>query len=144
MSDWWKRSHPVFRLLMLASVPAVVAALVVDDSPRPGVALGSSIVHRLAVLLCVLAITYAIVMVFWLAYQGRWASMQVPGVGAGVQPADKIDQAATSLDEFRSVTQTRLGTHDAVLEHLRDRVTALEEHSDSGEPPSRSARPDGG
>jgi hypothetical protein len=120
--------------MLLASVVAVVAAVMVDDSLRPGVALGSSVLHRLAVAFGVLAISYAISMVLWLAYQGRWASIQVPGVGGGVQPADQIDQAADNLDQFRSDMQERLGAHEEVLEQLRDRVTALEEASGSGRP----------
>jgi hypothetical protein len=129
MGEWWRQSHVVFRLLLLASVAGVVAAVVVDDSSRPGVALGSGILHRIAVGFCVLAVAYAILMLFWLAYQGRWASVQVPAFGGGVQPADQIDQAADSLEDLRNVTQQRLGTHDEVLEQLRDRVTALEERS---------------
>jgi hypothetical protein len=127
MTNWWQRSHPVFRLLLIAVLLAVVAALVLDDSSRPGVALGSGPLHRLAVFFCILALAYAALMVLWLAYQGRWASVQVPAIGGGVQPADEIDQAADSLEELRRVTQERLDTHDEVLEQLRDRLTALEE-----------------
>jgi hypothetical protein len=140
VSGWWSQSHPVFRLLLLASLIAVAAAVVVDDSQRPGVALGSEVLHRLAVGFCVLAVAYAILMVLWLAYQGRWASMQVPAVGAGIQPADQIDQAADSLEELRSVTQERLGTHDEVLEQLRDRVTALEDQA-GGDASAGSSKP---
>jgi hypothetical protein len=117
----------VFRLLLLASLGAVAAAVVVDDSPRPGVALGSEVLHRLLVGFGVLAVAYAILMVLWLAHPGRWASVQVPAVGAGVQPADEIDQAADSLEELGNVVQERLGTHDEVLQQLRDRITALED-----------------
>jgi hypothetical protein len=127
MSEWWRRSHAVFRLMLLASLVAVAAAVVVDDAPRPGIALGSDVLHRVLVGFGVLAVAYAILMVLWLAYQGRWASMQVPAVGAGIQPADEIDQAADSLEELRNVVQERLGAHDEVLEQLRDRITALED-----------------
>jgi hypothetical protein len=127
MSGWWRRSHPVFRLLLLASLVAVAAAVLVDDTPRPGIALGSEVLHRVLVGFGVLAVAYAILMVLWLAYQGRWASMQMPAVGAGIQPADQIDQAADSLEDLRSVVQERLGTHDEVLDQLRDRITALED-----------------
>lgn len=127
MSGWWRRSHPVFRLVLLASLVAVAAAVLVDDTPRPGIALGSDVLHRVLVGFGVLAVAYAILMVLWLAYQGRWASMQVPAVGAGIQPADQIDQAADSLEELRSVVQERLGVHDEVLDQLRDRITALED-----------------
>ena len=127
MSGWWRRSHAVFRLMLLASLVAVAAAVVVDDTHRPGIALGSEVLHRVLVGFGVLAVAYAILMVLWLAYQGRWASMQVPAVGAGIQPADQIDQAADSLEELRSVVQERLGVHDEVLDQLRDRITALED-----------------
>ena len=113
--------------MLLASLVAVAAAVVVDDTHRPGIALGSEVLHRVLVGLGVLAVAYAILMVLWLAYQGRWASMQVPAVGAGIQPADQIDQAADSLEELRSVVQERLGVHDEVLDQLRDRITALED-----------------
>jgi hypothetical protein len=126
MSKWWRASHPVFRLLLVAMLVAVVAAVVVDGSSRPGVALGSDVLHRLAVFFCVLALAYGGLMVLWLAYQGRWASVQLPAVG-GVQPADQIDQAADSLEELRRITHERLDAHEAVLEELRDRVTELEE-----------------
>ena len=118
--------------MLLGLLPAVVAASTVSGSARPGVALGSGFVHRLAVLFAVLAIAYAILMVFWLAYHGRRASMPVPGVGADIQPADEIDQAADNLDEFQSSTQQRLRNHDEGLEQLRDRVTALEEEPGGG------------
>jgi len=131
--SWWRRSHPVFRLLLLASIVAVVAAIVVDETPRPGVALGSDVLHRLTVFFAVLAIAYAIVMVFWLAHQGRWASMQVPGVGAGIQPADEIDQAAADLDEYQRDTRERLGAHERALQQLRDRVSALEQQPPGGD-----------
>lgn len=127
MSRWWGQSHPVFRLLLCASLAAVAAAVLVDVSPRPGVALGSEVLHRLVVGFCVLAVVYAILMVLWLAYQGRWASMQVPGVGAGIQPADEIDQAAADLDEYQRDTRERLGAHERALQQLRDRVSALEQ-----------------
>jgi hypothetical protein len=127
MSGWWRRSHAVFRLVLVASLVAVAAAGVVDDTPRPGIALGSDVLHRVLVGFGVLAVAYAILMVLWLAYQGRWASMQMPAVGAGIQPADQIDQAADSLEELRSVVQERLGVHDEVLDQLRDRITALED-----------------
>ena len=127
MSAWWRRSHAVFRLMLVASLVAVAAAVVVDDKPSPGIALGSDVLHRVLVGFGVLAVAYAILMVLWLAYQGRWASMQVPAVGAGIQPADQIDQAADSLEELRSVVQERLGVHDEVLDQLRDRITALED-----------------
>jgi hypothetical protein len=113
--------------MLLASLVAVAAAAVVDDTPRPGIALGSDVLHRVLVGFGVLAVAYAILMVVWLAYQGRWASMQMPAVGAAIQPADQIDQAADSLDDLRNVVQERLGTHDEVLEQLRDRLTALED-----------------
>jgi hypothetical protein len=126
-SSWWARSHPVFRLLVLASIGALAAAVLVDGAPRPGVALGSEVLHRVIVFFFVLVIAYAIVMVFWLAYQGRWASVQAPVLGAGVQPADQIDRAADDLDEYQRDTRRRLGAHDEVLDQLRDRITALEE-----------------
>jgi hypothetical protein len=125
-SDWLRRSHPVFRLMLVASIGALAAAAVVD-APRPGVALGSDLLHRLTVFFAVLVIAYAIMMVLWLAYQGRWASVQASGLGAGVQPADEIDRAADDLDEFQRDTLKRLGAHDEVLDQLRDRITALEE-----------------
>ena len=125
--SWWRRSHAVFRLLLLASIVAVVAAIVVDETPRPGVALGSDVLHRLTVFFAVLAIAYAVLMLFWLAHQGRWASVQAPMLGAGVQPADQIDRAADDLDEYQRDTLKRLGAHDEVLDQLRDRITALEE-----------------
>jgi hypothetical protein len=126
-SRWWRQSHPVFRLLLLASIGALVAAALVDAAPRPGVALGSDLLHRLAVFFAVLVLAYAIVMVFWLAYQGRWASVQAPVLGAGVQPADQIDRAADDLDEYQRDALKRLNAHDEVLDQLRDRITALEE-----------------
>ena|SRR5688572_14268552 len=101
----------VFRLMLLASLVAVAAAVVVDDKPRPGIALGSDVLHRVLVGFGVLAVGYAILMVLWLAYQGPWASMQMPAVGAGIQPADQIDQAADSLEELRNVVQERLGSN---------------------------------
>jgi hypothetical protein len=102
------------------------------------------VLHRLAVGFCVLAVAYAIIMVLWLAYQGRWASMQVPAVGAGVQPADEIDQAADNLDEYQRDTLDRLGAHDEVLEQLRDRITALEDRSGGGDPSAGSSKPSPG
>jgi hypothetical protein len=36
----------VFRLLLLASLGAMAAAIFVDAAPRPGVALGSDLMHR--------------------------------------------------------------------------------------------------
>jgi hypothetical protein len=74
----------------------------------------------------------------------RWASVQVPAVGAGVQPADEIDQAADSLEELGNVVQERLGTHDEVLEQLRDRITALEDGLADGNAPHGSSRPTAG
>ena len=127
MTAWWNRSHPVFRLLTIAVLLALVAAIVLDDSSRPGVALGSAVVHRFVVFFAVLALAYAIVMVFWLGYHGRWASVQAPMLGAGVQPADQIDRAADDLDEYQRDTLKRLGAHDEVMDQLRDRITALEE-----------------
>jgi hypothetical protein len=141
MGGWWKRSHAVFRLLLLAAVLGVIAGVLVDDSSRPGVALGSGILHRLG--FGVLAIAYAVLMLFWLAYHGRWASVQVPAVGGGVQPADRIDEAADNLEELRSASHQRLSAHDDVLEQLRDRVTALEERS-SGDARSGSQPADPG
>jgi hypothetical protein len=140
MSGWWTRSHPVFRLVLFALLVAIAAAVVVDDSPRPGIALGSEVLHRVLVGFGVLAVAYAILMVLWLAYQGRWASMQVPAVGGGIQPADEIDQAADSLEELRNVVQERLGTHDEVLEQLRDRITALEDRLGDGNASEGSSR----
>jgi hypothetical protein len=125
--SWWRQSHPVFRLLLMASIVAVAAAIVVDETPRPGVALGSDVLHRLTVFFGVLVIAYAILMVFWLAYQGRWASVQAPVLGAGIQPADEIDRAADDLDDFQRDTLKRLGAHDQVLDRLRDRITVIEE-----------------
>jgi hypothetical protein len=127
VSRWWRRSHPVFRLLLLASLGALAAAILVDAAPRPGVALGSELLHRVIVFFVVLVIAYAIVMVFWLAYQGRWASVQAPVLGAGVQPADEIDRAADDLDEYQRDTLKRLNAHDEVLDQLRKRITAVEE-----------------
>jgi hypothetical protein len=143
MPAWWQRSHPVFRLLLFASLLGLLAGVLVDDSSRPGVALGSGILHRLVVGFGVLAIAYAVLMLFWLAYHGRWASVQVPAVGGGVQPADRIDEAADSLEELRRAAHRRLIAHDDVLEQLRDRVTALEERS-SGDARSGSQPGDPG
>jgi hypothetical protein len=117
----------VFWLLLLAAATALAAALTVDATPRPGVALGSVVLHRLAVFLGVLVLAYAAVMIMWLAYQGRWASVQAPGLGAGIEPAAQIDRAADDLDEYQRDTLRRLADHDEVLRQLRDRITAVEE-----------------
>ena len=127
MQGWWTRAHPVFWLLLAAAAVAFVAAIAVDVTPLPGVALGSEVLHRLAVFVGVLVLAYAIVMVLWLAYQGRWASVQAPGLGGALQPADEIDRAAADLDDYQRDTLRRLAQHDEVLRQLRDRVTALEE-----------------
>ena len=124
-----RAAHPVFWLLLGAIGIAFAAALAVDGTPRPGVALGSEVLHRLTVFGAVLVIAYAVVMIMWLAYQGRWASVQAPGVGAGVVPAAQIDRAADDLDEYQRDTLRRLADHDEVLRQLRDRVTALEEQN---------------
>jgi cytosine/uracil/thiamine/allantoin permease len=127
MQDWRRHAHPVFWLLLAAAAIALVAAVAVDVTPLPGVALGSEVLHRLAVFVGVLVLVYAIVMVLWLAYQGRWASVQAPGIGGAVQPADQIDRAAADLDEYQRDTLRRLAEHDEILRQLRDRVAALEE-----------------
>jgi hypothetical protein len=127
MQGWRRQAHPVFWLLVAAAAIALAAAVAVDGTPRPGVAIGSEVLHRLAVFVGVLVLAYAIVMVLWLAYQGRWASVQAPGLGGAVQPADQIDRAAADLDEYQHDTLRRLAEHDEVLRQLRDRISALEE-----------------
>jgi type VI protein secretion system component VasK len=127
MQSRLRAAHPVFWLLLGAAGIALAAALTVDGTPSPGVALGSGVLHRLVVFGAVLVIAYAVVMIMWLAYQGRWASVQAPGVGAGVEPAAQIDRAADDLDAYQRDTLTRLAEHDEVLRQLRDRLTALEE-----------------
>ena len=44
-----------------------------------------------------------------------------------LEPADGLDAAADSLDEFKRDALDRLDQHDAILAQLRDRVTRLEE-----------------
>jgi hypothetical protein len=130
---WWRRSHHFFRFLC-ASLVLAAAAMVAADGRPPGPALGSGLLWRLEVGLAVVLAVYVFVMVMWLAYQGRWAKIPVPGADGGVESGgtidDQIETAASGMEEFKEHAKARLDDHDVALQQIRDRLTALDAHRD--------------
>ena len=112
-----------------------VAAMYAADGRPPGPALGSGLLWRLELGLAVLLVVYAFIMLMWLAYQGRWAKIPVPGADGGVESGsmidDQIDTAATGMEEFKTQARQRLDDHDVALQQIRDRLTALDGRAES-------------
>jgi hypothetical protein len=126
VKEWWNGSHSYFRVLLLAFIPAVAAAASAGGD-LPAVALGSDVLYRAEIVVAVLLLAYAVLMMLWLAYTGRLVKVPVPGTGGGLEPTEKIDDAATSLETFKGEAQERFENHDDILRNLRDRLTAVEE-----------------
>ena len=126
---WWLQSHHFFRFLCASLVLAFAAMYAADGRP-PGAALGSGLLWRLELGLAVVLVAYVFVMVMWLAYQGRWAKIPVPGADGGVESGamidDQIDTAAAGMEEFKRQAKARLDDHDVALQQIRDRLTALD------------------
>jgi hypothetical protein len=126
---WWLQSHQFFKFLCAALVLAIAAMYAADGRP-PGAALGSGLLWRLELGLAVLLVVYVFIMLMWLAYQGRWAKIPVPGADGGVESGAmidaQIDTAAAGLEEFKTQARARLDDHDVALQQIRDRLTALD------------------
>jgi len=126
---WWLHSHQFFKFLCASLLLAIVAMYTAHGRP-PGPALGSGLLWRLELGLSVLLVVYVFIMLMWLAYQGRWARIPVPGADGGVEAGAtidaQIDTAAAGLEEFKTLARQRLDDHDVALQQLRDRLTALD------------------
>jgi hypothetical protein len=105
-------------------VPGAIVA--VQVAPRaPGYALHSHEIYRLEVFLAVMLAIYAVVLVLWLAYQGRSVKVQGPPGGIeGPDPAAGLNEAATAFEEFKKDVAERLDRHDESFEALDERLTA--------------------
>ncbi len=104
-------------MLLLA---LAVAAAAIAGTRAPGYALHSQWVRRLEVGLAVFAGLYVLIVMLWLAYQGRWVSRaQLPG-GAGVEiPDPDLTAAASGLEEYRDKTDARIGALEDAIELLK-------------------------
>ena len=126
MNKWARGAHPFFWLVAAAAVPALVTGLRVY-ARSPGYALNSVVVYRLEVGLGCLLGLYGLVLLLWLAYQGRAIKVKVgPGEIQGPDPAAGLDEAATGFEEFKEDTAARLDAHDEALESLDARLTTVE------------------
>jgi hypothetical protein len=119
MQAWAKRAHPFFWGACLMLAPAVAAAAVAGTR-APGYALHSQWVRRLEVGLAVFAGLYVLVLVLWLAYQGRSVERaELPG-GAGIGlPDPDLDAAAAGFEDFRAATDARIATLEDTIDLLR-------------------------
>src|SRR5918911_742476 len=121
MHAWLKGAHPFFWGAAAMLAPAVAAAAVAGTR-APGYALHSQWVRRVEVGLAVFAGLYFLVLVLWLAYQGRSVERaQLPG-GAGVGlPDPDLDAAAAGFEDFRAATDARIATLDDTMDLLKRR-----------------------
>jgi hypothetical protein len=122
--------HPFFWLVVVSLIPSAVAACAADRR-APGYAVNSLWVYRLEVALAFFVGVYVLIVVLWLASQGRSVRQaQLPGGGGVDLPDPNLDRAAEGFDEFQRETQARLETHEDSLDELDDRVTQLESRRD--------------
>src|SRR4051794_16121646 len=115
----WK-PHPFFWPIVALLVPAFATAAVAGTR-APAYALHSQWVRRLEIALAVFAGLYILVLMLWLAYQGRSvARAQLPG-GAGFDvPDPDLTAAASGFEEYRDKTDARIGALEDAIEVLKN------------------------
>ena len=125
----WTKSHRFFKVLVAASVLAIMGAATVRGAP-PAAALESHVLWRLEVGLAILLVAYAFSMLMWLAYHGKWTKVPVPGANGGVEPGgdidEELDSAATDLERLVAQAKQRLDDHDEVIEQIVSRLRKLD------------------
>jgi hypothetical protein len=125
--QWARDAHPFFWVITAALAAAAFVA-VRTKGDDPGYAFHSELIYRCEVGLACLIAFYSIVLLLWLAYQGRSVKVHMgPGSVEGGDPGEGLEEAATAFDEFKDDTTQRLDTYDESFESLDARVSALEE-----------------
>jgi hypothetical protein len=116
---WQRNAHPFFWVALAVLVPAAIAAAVAGTR-APGYALHSQWVRRVEVALAVFVGLYVLVLMLWLAYQGRSVQRaQLPG-GAGMDlPDPDLTAAAAGFEEYRRKTDARIGVLEDTIDLLK-------------------------
>jgi hypothetical protein len=94
-----------FVLCALAAVAALYLGLANTDTgdPEPGWALESPALHRLAVIVALFVCFYAVIVVLYLAAQGRsFTELRLPG-GTGVAEPETLEEETDTLDDLSAV-----------------------------------------
>jgi hypothetical protein len=123
---WGADGRPFLWGVVAGALPAVAAAATAHGR-APGYALNSRWLYRLEVGLAFLLGLYALVLILWLAYQGRsLGTIQLPG-GPAVELPDPDLDAATGFADFERSTRQRLDTTDESIRLLAEQVAQLRE-----------------
>lgn len=138
---WSSRADPFFWLVVLALVPAVVVASLMD-AERPSWALRSAAVHRLEVGLAVFLGGYVVALALANAFRGRtFGRLGLPG-GAEFDPRDPaLQEASEGAAEFESEARGGLRDLTEAVSLMNDRVSKLEAPAPGA--PGSDPRPDG-
>jgi hypothetical protein len=113
-----------FVLTALAAVAALYLGLANTDSndPEPGWALESPALHRVAVIVALFLCFYAVIVVLYLAAQGRpFTQLRLPG-GTGVAEPETLEEETEALDDLSAAGKSLAA---AIADH-ENRLRTLE------------------
>jgi hypothetical protein len=96
-------------------------------SRAPSFALLSEVVYRIEIGAVVVAVSYGVAVMLWLAWHGRTLRrVELPGIGALETPVADLDAAARDVQALATGAAERLDGHDAAIAELDLRLADLE------------------
>lgn len=114
---------------MAALVLALVAAALAPDR-APAFALYWNPIYRAEIALAVLALSYLLAVVGWMAWNGQaFRRIELPGGTVIERDTEELDAAAMSLNEYKTSLDARLAAVESALEDLIERVDRIEDGS---------------
>jgi hypothetical protein len=111
-------------LTVLAAAAAIYLGLANTDTgdPEPGWALESAALHRVAVIVALFLCFYAVIVVLYLAAQGRsFTELRLPG-GTGVAEPETLEEETEALDDLSAAGKSLAA---AIADH-ENRLRTLE------------------
>jgi hypothetical protein len=133
-----RRPHPFFAVYLVVVAAGVLGGFK-TSATAPAWALGSVFVHRCEVGLAIGGALYLVSTVGWLAWQGRYLNLKLPGGLGGAGKSEAVDNAADSFDataegfnEYRKRADKRFKAIENALGNVVNRLDVLERRESPG------------